>query len=230
MVGAVVRQARRFADDVIVVDDGSTDGTADLAKRSGAVVVRHHCNLGKGTALRTGFVEALKMNPIIVVTLDADGQHLPYQIPLLARPIMNGDADIVVGTRMLQHNGMPISRILSNKISTTLIRMITDTGSTSLTDSQCGFRAFSARTAPIVLKTHSERFNVEAETLMLARIAGLRIREVPVACVYRAHAKSEIVASREIRLFAKLLLQFLFRRTLQRSATEHVIRSLTRSS
>jgi glycosyltransferase involved in cell wall biosynthesis len=213
MIGTVVGQARRFADDVIVVDDGSTDRTADLAKRSGAVVVRHHCNLGKGNALRTGFVEALKMNPVIVVTLDADGQHLPYQIPLLARPIMNGDADVVVGTRMLQHNGMPISRILSNKISTILIGLITGLGSISLSDSQCGFRAFSARTAPIVLRTRSEGFNVEAETLILARIAGLRIREVPVACIYRAHAKSGIVDSREIRLFARLLLEFLPRRT-----------------
>jgi len=99
-VGSVVALARKYGD-VLVVDDGSTDRTSEIAQRAGAVVIRHPVNRGKGAALKTGFEYALSREYEVVVTLDADGQHNPDEIPLLMEPIIRGEADLVIGSRYL---------------------------------------------------------------------------------------------------------------------------------
>ena len=97
-IGSVVLKARRYADCVIVVDDGSTDGTAEIAAQAGAEVARHAKNLGKGAALNSGFKKACELAPQVVVMLDGDGQHHPEEVGTVIAPILAGEADIVIGT------------------------------------------------------------------------------------------------------------------------------------
>src|SRR5512134_1408101 len=96
-IGSVVLQAQKCAETVLVVDDGSSDSTAQIAESAGATVLRHEQNLGKGAALNTGFREARGLDPDIVIVLDADGQHMPEEMHSVAGPILDGTADIVVG-------------------------------------------------------------------------------------------------------------------------------------
>ncbi|NJE09316.1 glycosyltransferase family 2 protein, partial [Thermococcus sp. M39] len=97
-IGSIVLLSRKYGD-VLVVDDGSSDRTSEIAKEAGAIVKRHERNMGKGQALRTAFEYALSRGYSIVITIDADGQHNPDEIPLLVEPIIKGEADIVIGSR-----------------------------------------------------------------------------------------------------------------------------------
>ena len=108
-IGPVIRGVRSFADLVIVIDDGSEDKTADVAKKAGAITLRHSLNRGQGAALRTGTEAALRLGADIVVHVDADGQHDPSMIQTLSDPIVRGEADVVFGSRFLgiDPSGMP---------------------------------------------------------------------------------------------------------------------------
>jgi len=144
-IGSVVISASEFVDHVIVVDDGSTDHTAEIAEIAGAEVIKHPQNRGKGAALKTGF-EAVK-DADIIVTIDGDGQHNPREIPLLVKPIADGQTDMVNGSRYLdkKSNGTPAYR----RIGQTVLDKTTNINSgLKITDSQSGFRAFAAFTVP----------------------------------------------------------------------------------
>jgi glycosyltransferase involved in cell wall biosynthesis len=180
-IGSVVLRARQYADQVIVVDDGSTDATAELAETVGALVVRHSENRGKGQALNTGLKRACDLGADIVVTFDADGQHLPEELMRVIAPICSCEADLVVGSRYLQANGMvPRHRIWGHRFFNLLTNLISGV---SVTDSQSGFRAFS-RAAATVLAFSANGFAVESEMQLLARTYGLRIAEVPITIRY----------------------------------------------
>jgi len=141
-IGSVVLQTKKYADRIIVVDDGSSDRTAEVAEMAGAEVIRHPQNRGKGAALKTGF-EALNCTGV-VVTIDTDGQHDPADIPRLVAPILQGEADMVNGSRYLNGNkkDTPMYRRVGQKVLDTATNF--DAG-LSVTDSQSGFRAFSGR-------------------------------------------------------------------------------------
>ncbi len=190
-IGSVVLQARNYADVVVVVDDGSTDATADIAEAAGAVVVRHPRNLGKGAALNTGFHEARKIAPAVVVVMDGDGQHQAEEIPTVARPVLEDKADMVVGSRFLRIRGrVPYVRALGLRAITALSNL----GSgLPLSDSQTGFRAFS-KAALQGISFQAGGFSVESEMQFLARQLGLRTIEVPVSCSYRDAPKRSVVS------------------------------------
>ena len=143
-IGSMVLLARQYCDQVIVIDDGSQDRTAEVAGKAGAIVIIHKKNTGKGGALKTGFEAAVNNSADIIVTIDADGQHNPSEIPKLIAPIVSGEADIVNGSRYLSGNkkDTPIYR----RIGQTVLDKATniDCG-LSLTDTQSGYRAFSAK-------------------------------------------------------------------------------------
>lgn len=179
-IGSLVIQARRFADDVIVIDDGSRDDTAAIAEAAGAIVLRHELNQGKGAALNSAFGVALGREADVLVLIDGDGQHKPAEIPHVAGPILRGEADITIGSRHLTDGGIPGVR----RIGQSMVTAATNIGSgVSITDSQSGFRAFSRR-AMEAMTFSSRGFAVESEMQFLALDRDLRVVEVPIEAVY----------------------------------------------
>ena len=185
-IGSVVLQARQHADVVLVVDDGSTDATAEIAAAAGATVIRHERNQGKAAAFNSGFAAARELSADVVVVLDADGQHQAREIPLVIAPVLTGEADMVVGSRFLQTNGsIPPWRSAGMRVLTTL----TNLGSRlPLSDSQTGFRAFS-RQALQGLDFQSQGFSVESEMQFQAQQLGLKTVEVPISVTYAEGSK-----------------------------------------
>ncbi|MDH7509873.1 MAG: glycosyltransferase family 2 protein [Methanolinea sp.] len=180
-IGTVVLATRQYVDHVIVVDDGSTDRTARIATLAGAEVLENSINLGKAQALMKGFARARHYGPLAVVMLDADGQHNPAEIPELAKPVLSGKADMVVGSRFLNGtNRIPKYRVLGQKT----LDLATKVGSgIPCTDSQSGFRVLGRR-ALANLDFYSEGYNIESD--MLAHFAGrgLTVAEVPIGITY----------------------------------------------
>ncbi len=164
---------------VVVVDDGSDDGTDRVAEASGALVLRHGHNLGKGRALATGLAAAVEAGAPVIVTLDADGQHPPEAIPLLAEPVRRGRADLVVGARA-RDGRMPAGRHLTNWLSSTLVSRAVGF---RVPDSQSGFRAM-AREVAAAVRPGGRRYEFETEFLLLAARRGYRIAAVTVPTVY----------------------------------------------
>lgn len=189
-IGSVVLKARRYTDQVLVVDDGSTDATAAIAEAAGAQVLRHAQNRGKGAALNTGFQAARGLGATLVVTIDADGQHLVEEISTVVAPILAGEADLVVGSRYLEpRSTVPPVRIFGHQLVNVAT---THLSGVALTDSQSGFRAFSAR-ALRSLSFQSHGFSVESEMQFLARDHRLRTVEVPITILYPDRPKRGVV-------------------------------------
>jgi len=186
-IGSVVIQARSYASSVIVVDDGSRDGTSEVAKAAGAIVLRHEVNSGKGGALKTGFKYVRQVAGLqVILTIDGDGQHNCAEIPELTRPILEDTADLVVGSRFLgKKSDIPRWRIFGQHALT----LVTNLGArASLSDSQSGFRAFSRKVVDL-FPFDTDGFSVESEMQFVIRQAGLRVIEVPISVVYEEPPK-----------------------------------------
>lgn len=194
-IGSVVLRTKNHAEKVIVVDDGSKDKTAEVAKMAGAEVIRHKKNLGKGIALKTGFKKAKELNANVIVCLDADGQHDPDQIPLVVNPILNNNADIVIGSRFLKNSAkrsIPFYRRIGQKILT----ITTNLGAkTKVTDSQSGFRGFSKKTID-AFDFSQPSFGIESEMIENGSTNGFRILEIPISCKYERWNKHTYNATR----------------------------------
>jgi glycosyltransferase involved in cell wall biosynthesis len=212
----VVQGSRRYCDRVIVVDDGSTDGTGSIAATCGALVLRHPRNLGKGAALRTGFEKVAGLDCPVTITLDGDGQHDPRSIPRFLRVIHQSGADVVVGSRYgTLAEAMPFARRLSNLLTTKALRVLYGI---PVTDSQSGYRAFTKRVLWAV-RVRSNGFAAETEMLIDARRAGFKIKEVSVATSY-GEEKSKIRALRDTARWVLTLVRNLFYRPRFRSQSE----------
>ena len=178
-LGSVILKARDHVDEVLVVDDGSEDNTSRVASMAMATLLAHRKNLGKGAAIRTAFDYARRNGHEVLVLLDGDGQHDSDDIPALMKPILDGEADIVLGQRWGKTNGMPTYRRAGKRV----LDYTTAAFTGHVTDSQCGFRAFS-RKAVDVLNPLSPGFGAESEILVQAKEAGLRVAEVPIRSRY----------------------------------------------
>lgn len=141
-IEAVVRGAQKHADIVVVVDDGSSDRTATLARQAGARVMEHPENCGPGAATMTGIEAARALGADIIVTIDADEQHNPHDIPALLEPIRKGTADLVFANRFGQKNKIPAIRRFFNRLGNLVTFLATGKW---VEDSQCGFKAFGPR-------------------------------------------------------------------------------------
>jgi glycosyltransferase involved in cell wall biosynthesis len=171
----------------IVVDDGSSDATGQIAQQQGALVVRHLTNLGVGAATVTGLRAAEELNADIIVTMDSDGQHDPADIDRLVRCLQDGPFDVVIGSRLVDPRGMPFSRIaanlLLNAITYIVYRKI-------VSDSQSGFKVFSRRAlAAIDLK--SAGYEVCSEIIGEIYRKNLRYKSVPVRAVYTTYSQKK---------------------------------------
>lgn len=172
----VSRAARHLA--VLVIDDGSSDKTALVAKEAGAQVVSHGVNRGKGVALRTGFRWALEHGAEGVVTLDADGQHEPDEIPALVAAWRATGADLVIGRR--DFSKMPFPRGQSNALGSWMLSRVL---AQPIYDNQCGFRLYAKHLLETV-DLRTQGFELEVEVIVEAVAAGLKLAWVDVLTIY----------------------------------------------
>jgi glycosyltransferase involved in cell wall biosynthesis len=200
-IGSLVLKARRYVDQVIVVDDGSDDNTVEIAKLAGAKVIRHKANKGYGAAIQSIFAEAKKINPDVLVILDADSQHSPQEIPNLVKPIINGDYDCVIGSRQKQEKKIPFYRRIGQSI---ILRSVKTISGNNLTDSECGFRAFS-RKAIKALKLTENGMAVSAETVAEATRKNLKITQVPVNVIYNQDGSTMHPVRHGLSVFTRIL-------------------------
>jgi len=180
-VADVVARVRRVAPGttVLVVDDGSRDRTAALARNAGAMVIRHPFNLGHGAALQTGYRFARERGFDFVVQLDADGQHEPRDIAVIAEALADGGCDIVLGSRFLAGAGYPVSwvRRTTMRFFGALVRLLTGW---RITDPTSGFQGLSRAAFEFHCDDHFPADFPDADVIVMAERAGLRLREVPV--------------------------------------------------
>lgn len=179
-IGTIVLKTRQYVDEVIVVDDGSTDNTSSVASLAGATVIRHDKNKGKGAAIQSILAEARKKNPDILILLDADFQHDPDEIPILIRPIISDGFDLAIGSREQQRGKIPRYRRIGQRVLSYFSRILSKE---KVIDSECGYRALSAR-AIAELKLRQKGFAIETEMIAAATEKGLKITEVPISAIY----------------------------------------------
>ena len=195
-IATIVLRAQRFVDKVVVCDDGSTDMTAEIAERLGADLIRHERNLGYGAALRSLFQRARDLCADAVVTLDGDGQHDPNEIPVLVEPVLEGKADVVIGSRLLDKaaktNSIPRFRQLGIKAITKLTNAASHY---RLSDAQSGFRAYGHK-ALEGLRLSENGMGASVEVLMQAKKMGLVIAETSTGCNYHGLETSSRVPLR----------------------------------
>jgi len=177
-IAEVVSGARRQLP-VIVVDDGSTDDTADRAAAAGATVLRQVPNAGKGAALRLGFGHALEVGAEAVVTLDGDGQHDPNEIPAFVAVYEASGAQLVVGRR--DFGSMPFVRRVSNTLGRMAISVAVGR---DIPDNQSGYRLIGSRLLPALLSSREPGFEFEVEMLARCIALGMPIAWVPIRTIY----------------------------------------------
>jgi glycosyltransferase involved in cell wall biosynthesis len=179
-IARVVIEAQRYVDRVIVCDDGSNDLTGLIAERLGAEVVRHERNVGYGGALSSLFERAREIDPDAMVILDADLQHDPNDIPKILSPILNGEVDIVIGSRTLNESNMPRYRRMGLRVITKLANKVSYK---DINDAQSGFRAYNRKAIHSIILTE-RGMGASTEILLRAKECGLKIKEVPIEINY----------------------------------------------
>ena len=189
-IGRIVLETLKYADVVIVVDDGSDDSTALIAEQAGAKVVRHGRNLGYGAAIKTCLEYGYRENGNVIVTIDGDGQHDPGCIPSLVKQITEGYNDIVIGSRFLTETKTKMSR--HREFGVRLITgMLSATTHDKFSDAQSGLRAYSRRALhtllPVII---SDGMGISTEILIRAGEQGLKIEEIPAAISYETGGRT----------------------------------------
>jgi len=199
-ISEIISRTIPYVDLIIAVNDGSTDNShLKIPNNKKILLISYSPNHGKGFALKTGFIESIKQNSDITVTLDADLQHTPEQIPALISSLEN--CDIVIGNRLNSLKKMPVQRIISNKLTSLLLSFKTKQ---KLTDTQCGFRAYNTKILKDILPSYNG-FESESEILVKAARKNYKIGFVPIPTIYE-NEKSKMRSSQAILGFIKVIL------------------------
>ena len=180
-IAKILLKLQTVTSKIIVCNDGSSDMTGEIAEKIGAIVINHPKNLGYGAGIRSIFLKAKELNPDILVTFDADGQHRIEDIQKVIDPIIKGDADIVIGSRFLSKNeNVPTYRKLGINVITKIANITTKQ---KITDSQSGFRAYNKK-AIQEINPSDYGMGVSTEILIKADKKELKITEVPIVVLY----------------------------------------------
>lgn len=199
-IGPLVTAVRAHLPRVLVVDDGSTDGTADVARSAGAEVLASAGSQGKGAALRTGLRRARELGSAWALLLDGDGQHATADIPAFLAAMRAGHADLVIGNRMAAPGAMPPVRRATNRL---LSAVLSSLAGATLPDTQCGFRLVRLSVWE-TLPLRCAHFEVESEMLLACLAGGRRVEFIPVrSCYASGHSKIRPVRD-ALRWFAWL--------------------------
>lgn len=200
----LIEKIRAFTDNIIVVDDGSTDDTNLIVKESRAMLILHSKNKGKGESLKSGFDYILKNTDFeYVIIMDADAQHDPRFIPDFLKAVHRKGADIVIGNRMEYTHNMPAVRRLTNKTMSFIISKVTKQ---DIPDSQCGYRLLKRKVLERV-KTETSKYDMESEILFKAAKQHFKIDSVKISTVYKDQ-KSNINPLIDTFRFMRLLINF----------------------
>jgi len=202
-IGKVIMGARRYLDLVLMVDDGSTDSTAERALAAGAEVIIHSRNQGKGASLKTGLRSLESRDIDYFLVMDSDGQHDPDDIPNFVVALQTSNMAVYCGNRMGDLSTMPFIRKLTNKF---MSWRISRACGQHIPDSQCGFRMYRRDTLPHLL-CETNNFDYETETLLLIARHRLQIGHVPVKTIY-GNEKSKIHPLRDTLRFLKLMRRY----------------------
>lgn len=191
--------------DIIVIDDGSKDGTAKEIESTGIILLKHPSNMGKGAALKTGFIYAIANNYDYVITLDGDGQHKTEESRSFLKSLQKARIDILVGTRTYSCRNMPLDRFLTNLTTSLVVSILANR---NIRDSQSGYRAISARVMRNV-KLRTSNYQTESEILIKSGRLGYSIGSVPISTIYGV-GKSKIRPIRDTLRFIKLVFNSLW--------------------
>lgn len=187
VISKIINDVSKYVDKVIVCDDGSTDDTFLNAKKSGAYVIKHLTNKGKGAAMKSLFNEAKNISADIIITLDGDGQFLPEEIPKLVKKLVQNNADIVIGYRLDKNeNKIPTYRRAGNKILDKITNLASEL---PFRDTQSGFRAYSKKAIDII-EFSSDGFTADSEILINASEKKLMILEEKITVLYNTGRKT----------------------------------------
>lgn len=187
-IGAIVAKLKKKYDYVLICDDGSSDMTATIASSLGAIVVKHHKNLGYGAAIKTIFDESRKIEGDVLVTFDADGQHQISDIDSVLQPISEDKADIVIGSRFLgTTKDLPKYRKIGIKTITGLTNAVTGS---NISDAQSGFRAYTKKVLTEIFPTESG-MGISTEILIKSSKKQMKIIEVPITISYENNSHSQ---------------------------------------
>ncbi len=208
-IADVVRRTGAQLAEVLVVDDGSPDQTAALARGAGAEVIRHEVNQGKGAAIQTGLRALLARGCDAIVILDGDGQHRPEEIPRFVEMAGREHTKLLIGNRMTDTKDMPWQRLATNRFMSGQISLLCGQ---RIADTQCGFRLLQRELVPLLLG-RTGRFDYETEMLILTAWHGFRISSVPVSTVY-GEETSSIHPVRDTLRFFRLMARYWWRRLL----------------
>ncbi|MFA5005282.1 MAG: glycosyltransferase family 2 protein [Candidatus Omnitrophota bacterium] len=206
-IGELIKQARSFIADIFVIDDGSTDQTARVARENGAQVLRNERNLGKGACLVKGYAYALEKGFDAVISMDGDGQHSPEDLPAFLKAAEGSGNALIIGNRMFDPGKMPFVRILTNRAMSWLLSLVTKQ---NIPDTQCGFRLVKKALLEKVNLVTS-KFEMESEILIKASRRGFKIISVRIKTIY-GNQKSQINPFVDTFRFLRFLARELLRR------------------
>lgn len=203
-IGELTAKIRGKQLEVLIIDDGSADNTERIALDNAAIVLRNEINKGKGASLIRGFNYLIGRDFDTIITMDGDGQHDPEEIPAFIRAAEDHNYDIVAGNRMHNREGMPLSRVITNKFMSWLISGI---AGQVIPDTQCGFRLIKKEVIKET-KLVTSRYEIESEILIRAARKGFKIGSIPIRSIYQG-MKSQINPFTDTLRFIKLIFNLL---------------------